>query len=600
MALRGMYVGDDDPESRKDRKYSDGYLIRLLVGYVMGYKRDLAITLGGLLFTAAAGIVGPILLGFAVNSMVSGSMEGVATYAGSYALLYLANYAADNRRTYTMQVVGQNSLMDIRKDAFDHLQRLSPSYFSSRETGRIMSYIMNDVDAVEDFVTFQLPQVLSGFLTIISIVLIMLFFNVELSLVSFIVIPILVAVTFVFQGRISRNFVETRKKIAVVTAKLQEGISGVRVTQAFVSEGRVSENFDSVNNANMLANLRANKYTSAFNSIVQIIEALGLALVIWYGGTEVLAGHILVGTLVTFMLYVNAFFNPIIQLTTFYNSFQSAVTGLDRVTQLVNAEVQVKEPDNPARLDRGTGWGVELKDVTFGYSEDLPVLKGVSLKVEPGEVLAIVGATGAGKSSIVNLVERFYDPQRGEVLIGGTDVRRLKFADFRTGISVVPQDPFLFESSIADNIRYGRPDATAERVRAVSKALGVDEFVTSLPEGYDTTVAEGATNLSMGQKQLICFARALLPDPKILILDEATSGIDPFTELKLQRSLATMVQGRTTIIIAHRLSTIRLAGRIAVLDAGKVLEEGTFDQLMSDPEGVFAKMYALQTKQAEG
>ena len=592
-----MYIGDDDPDSRKDRKYSDGFLLRRLVGYVVGYKRDLAVSLGGLLFTSAAGIVGPVLLGFAIDAIVAGNFGGVATFTGSYAILYLANYAADNRRTYAMQLVGQNSLRDIRRDAFDHLQRLSQSYFSTRETGRIMSYIMNDVDAVEDFVTFQLPQVLSGFLTIISIVVIMLFFNLELSLVSFVVIPILVTVTLIFQGKISRNFVETRKKIAMVTAKLQEGISGVRVTQALVSEGRVSEKFDAVNSENMLANLRANKYTSAFNSMVQVIEALGLALVIWFGGTEVLAGHMLVGTLVTFMLYVNAFFNPIIQLTTFYNSFQSAVTGLDRVTQLVNAEIQVKEPDSPLTLDGGVGWGVELRGVTFGYSDDLPVLKGVNLKVEPGEVVAVVGATGAGKSSIVNLVERFYDPQQGEVLVGGKDVKRLRFVEFRSRISAVPQDPFLFESSVADNIRYGKPEASLEQVKYVSKALGVDEFVASLPDGYDTMVAEGATNLSMGQKQLICFARALLPDPKILILDEATSGIDPFTELKVQRALASMVKGRTTLIIAHRLSTIRLADRIVVLDAGRVVEEGTFEHLMSRPDGMFAKMYALQMQQ---
>ena len=597
MTLRGMYIGDDDPDSRKDRKYSDGFLLRRLVGYVVGYKRDLAVSLGGLLFTSAAGIVGPVLLGFAIDAMVAGNFGGVATFTGSYAILYLANYAADNRRTYAMQLVGQNSLRDIRRDAFDHLQRLSQSYFSTRETGRIMSYLMNDVDAVEDFVTFQLPQVLSGFLTIISIVVIMLFFNLELSLVSFVVIPILVTVTLIFQGKISRNFVETRKKIAMVTAKLQEGISGVRVTQALVSEGRVSENFDAVNSENMLANLRANKYTSAFNSMVQVIEALGLALVIWFGGTEVLAGHMLVGTLVTFMLYVNAFFNPIIQLTTFYNSFQSAVTGLDRVTQLVNAEIQVKEPDSPLSLDGGVGWGVELRGVTFGYSDDLPVLKGVNLKAEPGEVVAVVGATGAGKSSIVNLVERFYDPQQGEVLVGGKDVKRLRFVEFRSRISAVPQDPFLFESSVADNIRYGKPEASLEQVKYVSKALGVDEFVASLPDGYDTMVAEGATNLSMGQKQLICFARALLPDPKILILDEATSGIDPFTELKVQRALASMVKGRTTLIIAHRLSTIRLADRIVVLDAGRVVEEGTFEHLMSRPDGMFAKMYALQMQQ---
>ena len=591
-----MYVSDDDPESRKGRKYSDRYLLRRLVRYVLGYRRDLAVTMGGLLFTSAASIVGPILLGFGVDAMLSADYGALATYTGSYALLYLANYVADNRRTYTMQVVGQNSLRDIRRDAFDRLQEVSLSYFSARETGRIMSYIMNDVDAIEDFVTFQLPQVLSGFLTIASIVVIMLVFNVRLSLVSFAVIPALVLTTFVFQGRISRNFVETRKKIAVVTAKLQEGISGVRVTQAFVSEDRVSENFDAVNSENMMANLRANRYTSAFNSLVQVIEAGGLALVLWYGATEILAGQILVGTLVTFMLYVNAFFNPIIQLTTFYNSFQSAVTGLDRVTQLMSTEVEVKEPSAPTHIDQGAGWGVELRGVTFGYSDGLPVLKDVSLKVAPGEVVAIVGATGAGKSSVVNLIQRFYDPQSGSVLIGGVDVKKLSFKDFRGRMSVVPQDPVLFSASIADNIRYGTPGASMEDVRKVSKAMGADDFVSSLPDGYSSMVTEGATNLSMGQKQLICFARALLRDPKVLLLDEATSGLDPFTEHKVQRSLAEIIAGRTTIIVAHRLSTIRLADRIVVLDLGKVVEEGTFDQLVSVPGGVFAEMYSFQSK----
>jgi ABC-type multidrug transport system fused ATPase/permease subunit len=591
-----MFLGDD-PESRKDRKYSNAYLVRRLVGYILGYRRDLSITLGSLIFIAGVGVVGPILLGFAVDDMVTADFGGVALFTGTYAILFAVNYVADSRRTFSTQSVGQNALLDLRRDAFHHLQRLSPSYFSSREAGRIMSYIMNDVDAVEDFVTFQLPLVLSGFFTIISIVIVMLFFNVDLSLVSFVVIPPLVVTTLLFQGTISRNFVETRKKIAVVTAKLQEGISGVRVTQAFVGEDRIAGNFDAVNSENMQANLRANKYTSAFNSVLQVIEAGGLALVIWFGATEILSGHLLVGTLVTFILYVNSFFNPIIQLTTFYNSFQSAVTGLDRTIQLINTEVEVKEPVSPSHLDPTTGWGVELRDVTFGYAGGLPVLKGLNLKIEPGEVVAVVGATGAGKSSIVNLVQRFYDPQKGTVLIGGVDLKHLRFADFRGRISVVPQDPFLFSASVADNIRYGNPGATTERVKSVTRALGADEFVASLPQGYDTVVAEGATNLSMGQKQLICFARALLPDPKILVLDEATSGLDPFTELKVQRFLGAMIRGRTTLMIAHRLSTIRLAQRIVVLDGGEIVEEGTFDQLMSNPEGLFATMYALQSKQ---
>ena len=293
---------------------------------------------------------------------------------------------------------------------------------------------------------------------------------------------------------------------------------------------------------------------------------------------------------------MTAFFAPIIQLTTFYNSYQSAVTGLDRVLQVLISDISVKEGNSSMKMDRSSKFEIKFENVTFGYEEGQPVLKHVSFEVERNRVLAIVGPTGAGKSSIVNLILRFYEPQEGRVLINGRDVRDLTFSDLRRKISLILQDPFLFAGTIMDNIRYGKPDASDEEVIEVSKKIGLDNFVRSLPSGYATVISEGATNLSMGQKQLICFARAFLPNPEILIMDEATSGVDPYTELQLQKALTSVLEGRTSIIIAHRLSTIRLADKIIVLKDGEIAESGSFSSLMEKKDGIFTRMYALQSQ----
>ncbi|MHB8565859.1 MAG: ABC transporter ATP-binding protein [Nitrososphaerales archaeon] len=599
MTYQSGMFGSDDPNERKFRKFSDSQLLKCLIKYILGYRKNFVVVIGTLLLTSAFGVVGPWLIGSAVNNILGHDFAEVLTLILVFIGINIAGYFSESVRTRHMQILGQNVIYDIRADAFQKLQKLSPSYYSKRETGRIMSYITNDVDALSDFVTFQLPQVLSGIVLIASIIVIMFIFNVDLSLVALAVIPPLVILTYAMQGRIQLSFVETRRKIAAVTARLQEGISGVRVTQSLAKEDEVRENFDFVNSENLQANLRANKLTSIFNSLIQVIESAGMAAVLWYGATEILAGHLSVGVLVTFLIYVNSFFGPIIQLTTFYNSYQSAVTGLDRVLQVLNSEIDVKEPDEKRSIlqrrgDEGTE--VVFENVTFGYDKDVPVLKDLSFRIEKNQVLAIVGPTGAGKSSIVNLILRFYDPQSGHVKIDGVDVKNIGFEELRVMTSLIPQDPFLFSTTIMDNIRYGRPGASDEDVVRVARLVGIDGFIMSLPQGYDTVISEGATNLSMGQKQLICFARAFLPDPKILIMDEATSGVDPFTELQLQKALSSMLEGRTTIIIAHRLSTIRLADNIIVLKDGKVSEAGSFSELIERTDSQFARMYAMQAQ----
>lgn len=607
MTIAGT-LNKDDPGDRKFRKYPDRVLLGRLLSYMLIYKRDLAVTVASLIFAAAVGVLGPYLLAIVtLNDIITRHFfgyTGVLAAVGAYAVLYLVNYVSDNQRTYHMQIMGQNVIQDLRRDSFAKLQDLSPSYYSSHETGRIMSYITNDVDALSDFVTFQLPQVLAGFILIVSIVPTMIYFNLNLTLVSFAVIPPLVILTLAFQGRIQTSFVETRKKIAIVTAKLQEGIAGVKVTQSFNEEQRVNQDFDAVNQDNLETNLHANKLTSLFSALVQLIEAAGIALVIWYGATQVISGHVTVEVVLAFLLYMNSFFTPIIQLTTFYNSYQSAVTGLDRVLQVMDTSIEVPPPkeesklkleeddDNSSSMSRGVA--IEFNHVTFGYSSNLPVIKDLNLKIEPEEVLAIVGQTGAGKSSIVNLILRFYDPQQGKVMMNGVDLRNLDFQEFRKNLSIVPQDPFLFQATVLENIRYGNESASDDEIIDVTTKLGIDNFIKRLPEGYNTVVNESATNLSMGQKQMICFARAIIRDPKLLIMDEATSGLDPIAELQLQRALNIALKGRTAIIIAHRLSTIRLADRIIVMKDGQMAEEGTFADLYSRQEGIFSRMYAMQ------
>ncbi len=588
-------LSNEDPGDRKYRKFTDRELLSFLLGHIFHYKRSLVIVISSLLIASAVGVTVPALLGKGADFVLAKNFQGLELMVGLSGIGYFANYLAESKRNYHVQVVGQNVIRDIRRETFVKLQELSPSYFSTRETGRIMSYITNDVDAVSDFVTFQVPAVLAGFVIIISMIAVMFYFNVELTLVSLTAVPLLVVLTLVFQNRIQESFVETRKKIAVVTSKLQEGISGVRVTQSLVKEKEVSQNFDEANAENLQVNLHANRLTSIYNALVQVIEAFGLAVVLWFGATEILRGVISVGILLAFMIYINSFFSPIIQLTSVYNSYQSAVTGLDRVMQILYTEIEVKAPkdrDTNSTL-KGTP-RVEFDDVTFGYHPDEPVLRNLSFDIQQGETVAIVGPTGAGKSSIVNLILRFYDPQKGTVKIDGKDIKGLSFSQLRKRMSVIPQEPFLFSTTILDNIRYGKPEATKEEVIRVATLLGIDDFVRSLPNQYSTIVSEGATNLSMGQKQLICFARAFLADPEILIMDEATSGVDPVAELQLQRALSKMIKNRAAIIIAHRLSTIRLANNVIVLRAGEIAEEGDLTELIGREAGIFSGMYSLQ------
>ena len=579
---------DQEPQHLSDRKK----LFRLL-REALHYRREASIVIVSIGVGTAVAMVGPLLIGFAINALIAKQFSHAVDFGLLYAALYGVNYFADNRRTFLMPVVSQSVIRNMRDRGFESLQRVPISYFSKRETGRIMSYIMNDAEALSDFLTFQLPQVLSGIAAIAGSIVIMLYYDVPLTLVSLTVIPMLGGFALIMQKRIRENFMETRRKIAVVTARLQETISGVRVIQAFAREDAWANRFDQANQDNMRVNLRATKLTSLFNSTVQIVEAFGIAIVLYVGAGQVLSGALSVGLLASFIFWVQQFFNPVLQLSTFYNSYQAAMVGLDRVYRLVDAEPQ--EPKDLKLQEAGEIKGeVEFRDVRFAYDRR-EVLHGISFVIPAGAKVALVGPTGAGKTTITNMLLKFYQPSSGAILIDGRPLSEIDTSSYRNSVGVVLQESLLLSGTVLENIRFGNPDLTDDQIVQAIRGTDLDKMIRTLPNGYNTVLRERGSNLSEGQKQLISFARAIVRNPRILILDEATSQLDPMTERSLQHAMSKTLEGRTSVIIAHRLSTVSLCDLVLVVEDGRITQSGPPDSLIRQP-GTFAKLYALQTQ----
>ncbi|PSN82816.1 hypothetical protein B9Q13_03905 [Candidatus Marsarchaeota G2 archaeon ECH_B_SAG-G16] len=570
----------------EQKQIKDFEKVRRLASHMLKYKKEVVLIALSILTSTAVTMLAPYVLGLSVNSITQEKFTQTAEFGALYGALYVLNYFAENRRSYLLPVVSQKVIKDLRDECFRTLQIVPIDYYSKREAGRIMSYVLNDAEALSDFLTFQLPQVLAGFIGVIGSIAIMLYLNLSLTAISISVIPALALFSFALQGKIRKNFLETRRTIAVVTARLQEAISGIRVIKAFSKEREISKRFDEANVNNMLANLKANRLTSSFNSVILVIEAFGIALVLFYGSKEVLSGEITIGLLVSFLAYVQGFFNPIIQLSQFYNSYQTAMVGLERIYRLIDSAPKSDEkPAIPAPELKGE---IEFQDVHFSYDGKTEVLKGVSFVIPSGSKVAIVGPTGAGKSTLVNILLKFYKPTSGRVLVDGYDIFSLETKSYRSQLAVVLQEPFLFSTTVFDNIRFGSK-TTKEEVLKTLKELELEDIFSSLPQGIDTQLTERGGNLSEGQKQVVSFLRAIVRKPKIIILDEATSQLDPFTESRLQKALFKALSGRTSIIIAHRLSTVKTCDFVIYIDNGKVVEMGPPSKLVNS-DGRFAKM----------
>jgi len=480
----------------------------------------------------------------------------------------------------------------MREQLFSHLQALSVPYHDRQIVGITLSRVVNDVEVINELLSQRLVNILGDTLLLVGTIVVMIVMEPRLALLTFSILPLMVLATSLFSRRARVAFRETRQTIGAVVGDLAEHISGVRVIQAFAQEETTQEHFRTLNQENRDANIMATSLSFAFLPAVDILSVAAMCIVLGVGGVMIVHGTLTIGVVVAFLAYVGRFFDPIRDLSQIYTTLQAATAGGERVFQLLDTKPNVQDRPGAAELPPIKG-KVELQHVSFGYDPDEGVLHDICLTVEPGETVALVGPTGAGKTSIANLVARFYEVTDGAVLIDGYDVRDATAYSLHRQMGLVPQDPFLFAGTIADNIRFGRPDAGADELIAVAKSANVDGFVRRLPDGYETTIQEGGVNLSVGQRQLICIARALLVDPRILIMDEATSSVDTMTEALVQEALDWLLGGRTAIVIAHRLSTVRRADRIYVVDQGRIVDHGTHADLMKEP-GLYRSLYEQQ------
>lgn len=570
-----------------------GWVLARLFGFVVPYWKRLAVALLCMLVTTAAGLLVPYLTRVIIDvNIVESDLSGLTRNGLLLGLAMLATYGAAAAQTYLLSTLGQRVLYDLRSRLFEHLQRLSVAYHDSHIVGVTVSRVMNDVAVINNLLSEGVVTLVGDSLLLIGTIGIMLAMEARLALITFAILPVMVVATWIFSRHAKVAYRETREKIATLVGNLAENIGGMRVIQSFAQESKTQEQFEQSNRENLDAHVRAMRLSFVFLPVIEVLGVAATAIVLVGGGLLAIGGTVTIGIIVAFMSYVSRFFVPIREMSQLFTTLQSASAGGERVLELLDAEPAVADRPDAEPVDAIEG-RVEFRNVSFRYTRDVQVLHGINLVVEAGETVAVVGPTGAGKSTITNLVCRFYEPTDGELLIDGREIRTITAESLHRRMGYVSQDPILFPGTIAENIGFGVVDADHDAIVAASKAAEAHGFIERLPDGYKTRILEGGVNLSVGQRQLISIARAMLVDPRILIMDEATSSVDTVTEALIQRALDHLLADRTAIVIAHRLTTVRNADRIYVIDHGRIVEEGTHDELIA-ADSTYRDLYEKQ------
>jgi ABC-type multidrug transport system fused ATPase/permease subunit len=592
-------------------KGTRGRSLRGLLGLLRPYRLRAILMALALIIGTLASLAPPLLAREAIDKGIDRHDSGtlvvvVIVFMVSAVLVWVMTYV----QTYLVGWVGQRALADLRLRIFTHLQTLPIGFYESRPAGVLISRMTNDVEALDSLVTDSVVTLFQSGLTLVGTIGILLYLDVKLALITFLVLPLLLAGSLWFRIISAGAFRRTRETIGAITSYLQETLSGVRVVRSFAQEDVHAARFAELNEDNRDANMTTVRLNAAYFPTVEMLSGVAVAAIVLYGGLQAINGHITVGTVVAFVAALSNLFEPIQQLSQLYATYQSGMAALEKIFQLLDVRPDLEDRADALELGRISG-ELTFQDVSFGYAprarsgsnRDGPppavelALEHVDLVIPPGETVALVGATGAGKSTMAKLVARFYDPTSGRVLVDGHDLRDISGHSLRSQMGIVPQEAFLFSGTVGENIAFGRPDADEHQIRAAAAAVGAEEFISELPQGYDTEVGERGAQLSAGQRQLLAFARALIADPRILVLDEATSNVDLHSEARIEEGLKRLLEGRTAIVIAHRLSTIRQAGRIVVLEHGEIAEQGTHDELI-DAEGRYYELYRDWATQA--